>query len=85
MLIWQQMIRHWADWRMQQRQLQEFRSFLANDHRAAADIGITSCEAQRLLSGSLWGATIRHCEPTGPARSGRPDDALREAIQKPAA
>ena len=25
----------------------------------------------------LW----RHCEPTGPARSGRPDDRLREAIQ----
>ena len=24
---------------------------------------------------------IRHCEPTGPARSGRPDDKLREAIQ----
>jgi len=24
----------------------------------------------------------RHCEPTGPARSGRPDDRLREAIQK---
>jgi hypothetical protein len=24
----------------------------------------------------------RHCEPTGPARSGRPDDKLREAIQK---
>src|ERR1700761_5003632 len=23
----------------------------------------------------------RHCEPTGPARSGRPDDKLREAIQ----
>jgi tripartite-type tricarboxylate transporter receptor subunit TctC len=23
----------------------------------------------------------RHCEPTGPARSGRPDDRLREAIQ----
>jgi hypothetical protein len=22
----------------------------------------------------------RHCEPTGPARSGRPDDRLREAI-----
>jgi len=25
--------------------------------------------------------TVRHCEPTGPARSGRPDDKLREAIQ----
>jgi hypothetical protein len=24
----------------------------------------------------------RHCEPTGPARSGRPDDKLREAIQQ---
>ena len=24
---------------------------------------------------------VRHCEPTGPARSGRPDDRLREAIQ----
>jgi hypothetical protein len=24
---------------------------------------------------------FRHCEPTGPARSGRPDDKLREAIQ----
>jgi hypothetical protein len=24
----------------------------------------------------------RHCEPTGPARSGRPDDRLREAIQR---
>jgi hypothetical protein len=24
----------------------------------------------------------RHCEPTGPARSGRPDDRLREAIQE---
>jgi hypothetical protein len=24
----------------------------------------------------------RHCEPTGPARSGRPDDKLREATQK---
>src|SRR5208282_960344 len=24
---------------------------------------------------------LRHCEPTGPARSGRPDDRLREAIQ----
>jgi hypothetical protein len=24
---------------------------------------------------------LRHCEPTGPARSGRPDDKLREAIQ----
>jgi hypothetical protein len=23
----------------------------------------------------------RHCEPTGPARLGRPDDRLREAIQ----
>jgi hypothetical protein len=23
---------------------------------------------------------LRHCEPTGPARSGRPDDRLREAI-----
>ncbi len=23
----------------------------------------------------------RHCEPTGPGRSGRPDDKLREAIQ----
>src|SRR5579859_2976822 len=27
------------------------------------------------------GLPIRHCEPTGPARSGRPDDKLREAIQ----
>jgi uncharacterized protein YjiS (DUF1127 family) len=53
MLIWQQMIRHWVDWRMQQRQLQELRSYLANDHRAAADIGITSCEAQRLLNRPL--------------------------------
>ena len=25
---------------------------------------------------------IRHCEPTGPARGGRPDDGLREAIQR---
>jgi hypothetical protein len=25
----------------------------------------------------------RHCEPTGPARSGRPDDRLRDAIQGP--
>jgi cytochrome c len=25
---------------------------------------------------------FRHCEPTGPARSGRPDDRLREAIQR---
>src|SRR5690242_4146448 len=25
---------------------------------------------------------FHHCEPTGPARSGRPDDKLREAIQK---
>jgi hypothetical protein len=25
--------------------------------------------------------STRHCEPTGPARSGRPDDKLREAIQ----
>jgi cytochrome c len=24
----------------------------------------------------------RHCEPTGPARSGRPDDRLHEAIQR---
>ncbi|MGA2129679.1 MAG: hypothetical protein ABSG76_26395, partial [Xanthobacteraceae bacterium] len=24
---------------------------------------------------------FRHCEPTDPARSGRPDDRLREAIQ----
>src|SRR5580704_4133831 len=24
----------------------------------------------------------RHCEPTGPARSGRPDDKLREAIER---
>ena len=29
-----------------------------------------------------WGVRkFRHCEPTGPARSGRPDDRLREAIQ----
>jgi hypothetical protein len=35
---------------MQQKQLQELRAFLASDHRAAADIGITSCEAQQLLS-----------------------------------
>src|SRR6187551_721325 len=30
-----------------------------------------------------WGEATtpqRHCEPTGPARSGRPDDKLREAI-----
>ena len=26
-------------------------------------------------------SSSRHCEPTGPARSGRPDDKLREAIQ----
>src|SRR5581483_9851919 len=26
-------------------------------------------------------APNRHCEPTGPAQSGRPDDKLREAIQ----
>ena len=25
---------------------------------------------------------LRHCKPTGPARSGRPDDNLREAIQR---
>jgi len=25
--------------------------------------------------------TVRHCEPTDPGRSGRPDDKLREAIQ----
>src|SRR5208282_1969289 len=25
---------------------------------------------------------LRHCEPRGPARSGRPDDKLREAIQR---
>jgi len=25
---------------------------------------------------------FRHCEPTGPARSGRPDDRLHEAIQR---
>jgi hypothetical protein len=24
---------------------------------------------------------LHHCEPTGPARIGRPDDKLREAIQ----
>ena len=27
--------------------------------------------------------STRHCEPTGPARSGRPDDRLHEAIQGP--
>ena len=27
------------------------------------------------------GCSRRHCEPTGPAQSGRPDDELREAIQ----
>src|ERR1700731_1726623 len=29
----------------------------------------------------LLSSVFRHCEPTGPARSGRPDDKLREAIQ----
>ena len=31
--------------------------------------------------GLLESAKTRHCEPTGPAQSGRPDDRLREAIQ----
>jgi hypothetical protein len=38
------------------------------------------CTGSRMTSGRC-SALDRHCEPTGPARSGRPDDKLREAIQ----
>jgi hypothetical protein len=38
--------------------------------------------ARRSLARDDGGILVRHCEPTGPARLGRPDDRLREAIQK---
>jgi uncharacterized protein YjiS (DUF1127 family) len=70
----QHMIAWFIAWRLLRRQRKELLEFLASDHRAAADIGITPYEAQQ--------HPHRHCEPTGPARSGRPDDKLREAIQR---
>ena len=49
-----------------------------------ADLG----EAVRSRAGvdrsGYRGEVVCHCEPTGPARSGRPDDRLREAIQRAA-
>jgi len=35
----------------------------------------------RICFSRAQGGSTCHCEPTGPARSGRPDDKLREAIQ----
>jgi hypothetical protein len=39
------------------------------------------CSMTRMRRHRENDVVLRHCEPTGPARSGRPDDRLREAIQ----
>src|SRR5262249_11069906 len=44
--------------------------------RASRDGACYSSDAEKRIA-----RTAHYCEPTGPARSGRPDDKLREAIQ----
>ncbi len=49
------------------------------------ELGTRSVSAQSAVTRASTRArleVIRHCEPTGPARSGWPDDALSEAIQR---
>jgi uncharacterized protein YjiS (DUF1127 family) len=52
-----------AAWRCHRRQRQEFIDFLASDHRAAADIGITAYEAQQYIDRPFWRETERATFP----------------------
>src|SRR5436853_586499 len=52
--------------------------------RAAAESDAAQAGKEEAVAavGLARAQLMRHCEPTGPAGSGRPDDKLREAIQR---
>jgi uncharacterized protein YjiS (DUF1127 family) len=41
-------------WRRRREERQELLDYLASDHRAAADIGVTGCEAQSWSRRPFW-------------------------------
>ena len=52
-------------------------------YNAGADVSAMPVAGRAGLLEQIPIKSTRHCEPTGPARSGRPDDRLHEAIQGP--
>jgi DNA-binding MarR family transcriptional regulator len=61
---------------------------IARDYEAAAIAGITASELAALkrclrrMYGNMKNKNVARVEPTGPARSGRPDDRLRETREE---
>jgi uncharacterized protein YjiS (DUF1127 family) len=59
----QHLIAWFVAWRLHRRQRKELLDFLASDHRAAADLGITPYEAQQYFDRPFWRDTERASFP----------------------